>query len=101
MQRDEFKEWLLLKIKKKPASDCVSRCKTVENALQMDLDIEFAYDKGKRLLQKMQYSIADERANKEPPIGFCFKDNSNIRFRMANLRSAVNKYFDFCKEHNT
>jgi hypothetical protein len=52
-------------------------------------------------LQKMQYSIADERANKEPPIGFCFKDNSNIRFRMANLRSAVNKYFDFCKEHNT
>lgn len=98
MRKDDFKEWLLVRIKKKPASDCVSRCKTVENALQIDLDEEYSLDKGKRLLSKMQYSIADERAKKEAPSEFHFKDDAKIRFRMANLRSAVNRYFEFCKE---
>lgn len=98
MRKDDFKEWLLVRVKKKPASDCVSRCKTVETALEIDLDEEFAIDKGKRLMGKMQYSIADERANKDAPAEFHFKDNANIRYRMTNLRSAVNKYFEFCKE---
>ena len=62
------------------------------------MDEEFAIDKGKRLMGKMQYSIADERANKDAPAEFHFKDNANIRYRMTNLRSAVNKYFEFCKE---
>ena len=48
----------------------------------------------------LAYSIADERAKKEAPTEFHFKDNANIRYRMANLRSAVNKYFEFCKENN-
>ena len=98
MRKDDFKEWLLVRVKKKPASDCVSRCKTVETALEIDLDEEFAIDKGKRLMGKMQYSIADERANKDAPAEFHFKDNANIRYRITNLRSAVNKYFEFCKE---
>lgn len=98
MRKDDFKGWLLKRVKKKPASDCVSRCKAVETALQVDLDNEFVFDEGNRLLSKMQYSIADERAGKEAPIEFHFKDNANIRYRMANLRSAVNKYFEFCKE---
>ena len=79
MRKDDFKEWLLVRVKKKPASDCVSRCKTVETALEIDLDEEFAIDKGKRLMGKMQYSIADERANKDAPAEFHFKDNANIR----------------------
>ena len=98
MRKDDFKEWLLVRIKEKPTSDCVSRCKAVENALQVDLDEEFVFDKGKRLLSKMQYSVADERAKKESPSEFHFKDDANVRFRMTNLRSAVNRYFEFCKE---
>ena len=90
MRKDEFKEWLSTRIKKKPISDCMSRCKTVEQALQIDLDEEFSYDKGNRLINKMQYSIADERAKKEAPAEFHFKENANIRFRMTDLRSAVN-----------
>lgn len=100
MRKEDFKEWLTTRVKKKPASDCVSRCKAVETALQVDLDSEFVFDKGNRLLSKMQYSIADERAGKEAPTEFHFKGNANIRYRMANLRSAVNKYFEFCKEGN-
>ena len=100
MRKEDFKEWLSTRIKKKPTSDCISRCKAVETALQIDLDTEYALDKGKRVLSKMQYTITDERANKEAPAEFQFKDSANIRYRMANLRSAVNKYFEFCKEHN-
>ncbi|MBR9952670.1 hypothetical protein [Alitiscatomonas aceti] len=99
MRKEEFKEWLSTRIKKKPTSDCMSRCKAVEIALHTDLDAEYALDKGKRLLQKMQYSISDERKQKAAPTEFHFKDNANIRYRMANLRSAVNKYFEFCKEN--
>lgn len=98
MRKEDFKEWLTPKMKKKPVSDCVSRCKAVETALQVDLDDEFVFDKGNRLLKKMQYSIADERAGKKTPTEFHFRDNANIRYRLANLRSAVNKYFVFCKE---
>lgn len=98
MRKEDFKEWLVVRIKKKPVSDCMSRCKTVETALQIDLDEEFCKDRGCGLMKKMQYSISDERANKEPPVEFHFKDNANIRYRMANLRSAVNRYFEFCKE---
>ena len=98
MRKEDFKDWLSTRIKKKPISDCMSRCKAVEMAFQIDLDTEYAFDKGQRLLGKMQYSIADERARKEAPAEFHFKDNANIRYRMTNLRSAVNKYFEFCKE---
>lgn len=99
MHKEDFKEWLSTRIKNKPTSDCASRCKAVELAFQTDLDTEYAFDKGKRLLSKMQYSIMDEREHKEAPTEFHFRDNVNIRYRMANLRSAVNKYFEFCKEN--
>lgn len=98
MRREEFREWLSAKIKRKPVSDCMSRCKIVEFSLQVDLDTEYSNDKGKNLLEKMQYSAADEREKKEAPAGFQFKENANVRFRMTDLRSAVNKYFKFCEE---
>lgn len=100
MCKEDFKEWRSTRIQKKPASDCMSRCKAVETAFQIDLDAEYAYDKGKRILSKMQYTISDEREKKEAPAEFHFRDNANIRYRMADLRSAVNKYFTFCKEND-
>lgn len=73
MRKEEFKEWLSTRIKKKPTSDCMSRCKAVEIALHTDLDAEYALDKGKRLLQKMQYSISDERSKKRHLQNFTLK----------------------------
>ena len=89
MRKDEFRVWLSARIKDKPVSDCMSRCKIVESSLQIDLDNEYSNDKGKTLLGKMQYTA---------PAGFHFKENANIRFRMTDLRSAVNRYFKFCEE---
>lgn len=98
MRKDEFRVWLSARIKDKPVSDCMSRCKIVESSLQIDLDNEYSNDKGKTLLGKMQYTAADEKEKKEAPAGFHFKENANIRFRMTDLRSAVNRYFKFCEE---
>lgn len=100
MRKENFKEWLSNKMQKKPISDCVSRCKTVEATFQIDLDTEYFLDNGEQLLSKMQYTIADERNQKEAPTGFHFKSRATIRYRMANLRSAVSKYFAFCEETN-
>lgn len=55
MRKEEFKEWLSTRIKKKPTSDCMSRCKAVEIALHTDLDAEYALDKGKRLYRKNEF----------------------------------------------
>ena len=35
MRKEDFKEWLSTKIKKKPTSDCMSRCKAVETAFEI------------------------------------------------------------------
>jgi hypothetical protein len=43
MRKEDFRQWLDGKIKKKPISDCISRCTTVEYALKVDLDEEYLY----------------------------------------------------------
>jgi hypothetical protein len=101
MRKEEFIKWLSSEIKAKPASDCASRCRKVENALGIDLDDEYNKDGGRELLNtRLAYSVADERANKPAPPGFNFKEGSSIRFRMTDLRSATKKYFSFCQREN-
>lgn len=99
MRKDEFKVWLLTKIHAKPTSDCISRCRTVETALNVDLDVEYLRDRCETVLNKMQYGIKDEKENKEAPTGFHFKEDANIRYRLTDLRSAVRKYVKFCNEN--
>lgn len=98
VRKNEFRRWLSSRIQLKPVNDCISRCQTVEQSLNVDLDTEFQVDQGLGLMKRMQYSIADQRVAKDAPEGFSFRTNSNIRFRMANLRAAVNSYFKFCHD---
>ena len=44
MRKEDFRQWLDGKIKKKPISDCISRCTTVEYALKVDIDEEYRKD---------------------------------------------------------
>lgn len=101
MRRDEFRTWLSLKIKKKPASDCLSRCNTVEYALKVDLDAEFKRDGGKKVLEKLSYCRRDASAGIPAPAEFNFKEGANIVQRITDLRSAVNRYFAFCQEEKS
>lgn len=99
MRKNDFKEWLLTHVHTKPASDCVSRCGTVEAALNVDLDEEYARDQCMEVINKMQYTAKDERENKKAPEGFHFRENAKIRYRLTDLRSAVKKYVCFCNEN--
>lgn len=98
MRKEEFRTWLSLTIKKKPASDCLSRCNTVEYALKVNLDDEYKRDGGKAVLEKLSYSRRDASAGIPAPAEFHFKQGANVVQRITDLRSAVNRYFTFCRE---
>ena len=99
MRREEFRTWLAQTIKKKPVSDCISRCSTVEFALKTDLDNEYKTDGGKTVLDKLSYCRRDATAGNPPPKEFIFKEGANVVQRITDLRAAVNKYFTFCKDN--
>lgn len=98
MKDDEFRAWLQsISMNPKPLKDCISRCRKVEKALATDLDKAYKKDGGKAVIKALTYTPSDEKSNKPIPEGFNFKPDANIRFRFADLRSATNKYFAFCR----
>lgn len=76
----------------------------VESALMIDLDSEYASNRGKTLIEKLSYSRQDERNKIIPDCGIRFSEEANIYIGMHSLRASVKKYFDFleyidnCKE---
>lgn len=99
MRVEVFRNWLQGKISSRPISDCISRCRRIEDCLKFDLDEEYGKDGGNSLITLLQYSADDERLNKAAPKGITFMPGSNIRNGMASLRSAVKKYFEFCRSY--
>ena len=87
MRKEDFRQWLDGKIKKKPISDCISRCTTVE----------YRKDNGQAVIAKLSYNARDAKANLPVPQEFNFKEGCNVVQRLTDLRSSVNRYFDFCK----
>ena len=73
MRKEDFRQWLDGKIKKKPISDCISRCTTVEYALKVDLDEEYRKDNGQAVIAKLSYNARDAKANLPVPQEFNFK----------------------------
>ena len=67
MRKEDFKEWLSTRIEKKPISDCMSRCKAVETAFQIDLDTEYAFDKGKCSWGKCSILLLTKEQKKRHP----------------------------------
>jgi|LSQX01.1.fsa_nt_gb hypothetical protein len=99
MRAEAFRNWLHGKISSKPISDCISRCCRIEECLKLDLDEEYIKDGGHNLIKLLEYSADDERLNKAAPKGITFMPGSNIRNGMSSLRSAVKKYFEFCRSY--
>lgn len=96
MRKDEYGKFLEGKLKPKSAKDRISRCRSVEKALSVDLDEEFKKDGGAYVMRMLNYSIQDERSNKPLPDGLSFKSGANVIQRITDLRSAVKQYFVFC-----
>lgn len=102
MRTDEFRIWLQeFPLNPKPLKDCISRCKKVEKALQIDLDKEYKKDRGVSVLSALKYTPEDEKNHREAPECFNFKPDANVRFRFTDLRSATKKYFAFCEAKTT
>jgi len=98
MRKEDFRNWLSNRMNKKPASDCISRCTTVEYALKVDLDVEYKKDCGNAVLAKLSYCRRDATAGLSAPSEFSFKEGANVVQRITDLRAVVNRYFDFCRE---
>ena len=75
----------------------ISRCRRIEQSLDLDLDEEYQRDGGRSLVTMLGYSADDEKQKRSIPSGLEFSPGSNIRKGMASLRSAVKKYFEFCR----
>lgn len=98
MNKEDFRQWLNGQLSHRAIGDCISKCSRIEQALKIDLDLEYQKDTGISLLANhLQYSIDDERNGIPAPKEFNFKEGSVIRFRMADLRAAANKYFLFLR----
>lgn len=89
MKLIQFQLWLQGKLTAKAISDCLSRCKRVEERLGLDLDIEFAKNKGHDLL-----SILNGNSDKIIEL-LSFSPTANIKEGMNSLKSATKKYFLF------
>lgn len=97
MRDEKYRKWLQGKVSKRPISDNISRCRRIEQSLDLDLDEEYDKDGGRSLVTILEYSTDDEKQKRSAPSGVEFTSGSNIRNGMASLRSAVKKYFEFCR----
>jgi len=97
MKIESFKKWMEFNGKpKNTIQNRISNCKNVEN-YEGNLDEHFMKNYGLSLMEKLSYSMSDER-NKSPakhkiPI------DGNIRNGSATLKQAVNLYFSFKKDN--
>lgn len=92
MKEQEFKIWLYKKYQQNTANSRWSNCRTVEY-YEGDLDEHFNKDKCKQLIERLSYSVRDERANK--PLRHNIPINGNVRNGTATLKQAVKLYMDF------
>ena len=83
-----------------PMRDAMSRCQRVENGFGVDLDEEFNRDKGKSVIDRLNYSREDEQMNVAAPKGLYFKPGANLYNGLASLKNAAKKYFRFCAERS-
>lgn len=100
MQVDAFREWIAQFRSMRSANDCISRCKKVERTIDVNLDDEYAADKGKNVLAILSYGQKEANAGEDSPVDFSFKANSNCVQRYTDLRCSVKKYFEFLEKNN-
>lgn len=95
MKEEEFRSWLTGKMQSRPVSDCISRCRRIEQQLRVDLDAEFEANGGAGIVEALSYSAEDQASGLPAPEGLIFKEGANIRNGMNSLKSAASNYMRF------
>ncbi len=96
MRDKEYSKWLQSYITNEAIINYVKRCQRVENNLNINLDDEFEKDNGISLLEKLTYTMDDQINNRPLKCNIHFNSDSDLRNGMNSLKTAVNKYFEFC-----
>lgn len=96
MRRREFSTWLQRAVTAPVVSDYINRCQRVEINLKINLDDEFARDKGRALLEKLTYTAEDQANNRSLKCNIYFRAGSDLKSGMSSLKTAVSRYFEFC-----
>ncbi len=99
MRDEEYSIWLQQHVTPAAINNYVKRCQRVEDNLKIDLDIEFKKDNGVSLLDKLTYTTDDEIHNRPLRCNIEFNAGSNLRNGMGSLKTAVSKYFEFCRSN--
>lgn len=100
MKKEEYRQWLDGRINSHAIKDRLSRIKKIESVLSVDLDEEYAKDKGKKVLEMLSYTRTDAKNGKEAPSFIHFKEGVDAVKRLTDLRSAVKQYYKFLSEKN-
>lgn len=101
MREKEYSCWLKSYVTDAVVGNYIKRCQRVEDNLHIDLDSEFMNDKGKSLLDKLTYTVDDQMHNRPLKCNIYFNNGSNLRAGMSSLKTAVNKYFEFCQKYDS
>ncbi|MBE2274514.1 MAG: hypothetical protein IAE62_09655, partial [Flavobacteriales bacterium] len=98
MRRDEFRNYLLANGKSSSTTNNrISNCQNIENYYG-DLDELFKSNKIESILEELEYSLSDEKADKKQK--HKVQINGNIRTGSATLKSALKLYIDFILNGN-
>lgn len=95
MKYDEFKIWLETRMDARSIASRLSNCRRLET-FKHDLDQQFAKDKGRSLIELLEYSAEDERSGREAK--HCIPIEGKIRKGTATLKAAANLYFKFAED---
>lgn len=97
MNVERFKKWMEFNGRpRNTVQNRISNCRNVEK-YEGNLDQHFAQDYGLSLIEKLSYSISDERNNS--PANHKIPINGNIRNGSATLKQAINLYFSYRKDN--
>ena len=101
MRDEEYGKWLQEYVTGAAIVNYIKRCQRVEANLGIDLDDEFKMDGGSSLLYKLTYTTDDELHNRPLRCNIHFNAGSNLRNGMGSLKTAVGKYFEFCRNNRS
>ena len=97
MRIDDYAKWLRTLVSEAVVQNYIKRCQRVEKNLDVSLDLDFRKDRGASLLDQLTYTTEDWQKHRPLRCSINFRAGSDWYKGLASLKTAVNKYFEFCQ----
>lgn len=96
MRIDDYAKWLRTLVSEAVVQNYIKRCQRVEKNLDISLDLEFEKTGGFPAGQ-LTYTMEDWQKHRPLRCSINFRAGSDWYKGLASLKTAVNKYFEFCQ----